>query len=113
MSEHLYGELDRTTIRMATAMAGGIGDTHQEVCGALSAGALAIGGLYGRTQLNEDNRRCLELTSRWYDYFRENFGSTHCQDLLTRATKSKQGNLCSSIVEQSVHLLLQLIVESR
>jgi hypothetical protein len=56
VGEHVLGDLGPRCARMATGLAGGLGDTQQEMCGALSGGVLVIGGLLGRESLNEDGR---------------------------------------------------------
>jgi len=45
---HVLGNLDPRFVRMATGFAGGVGESKQEMCGALSAGVMLIGALYGR-----------------------------------------------------------------
>ncbi len=54
---------------MATGLAGGVGGTHQELCGALSAGVLLIGALYGRLTPDEDDGPCYDLASRYRERF--------------------------------------------
>ena len=56
VGEHVLGGLELECARMATGFAGGVGDSQQEMCGALSGGLLVIGGLLGRTSIDEDDR---------------------------------------------------------
>ena len=60
---HVLGDLQPRCARMATGFAGGVGDTQQEMCGALSGGVLIIGGLLGRTSLDEDDAPALALVT--------------------------------------------------
>ena len=41
---HVLGDLEPQCVRMATGFGGGVGGTHQEMCGALSGGVLAEAG---------------------------------------------------------------------
>ncbi len=43
VGRHMLGEVDERTIRITTALSGGVGGTHAELCGALSAGVMLIG----------------------------------------------------------------------
>ena len=38
VGEHVMHNLEPRCVRMATGLAGGVGDTQQEMCGALSGG---------------------------------------------------------------------------
>ena len=40
VGEHVLDNLEPRCARMATGLAGGVGDTQQEMCGALSGGVL-------------------------------------------------------------------------
>jgi hypothetical protein len=66
---------------MATGLAGGLGDTQQEMCGALSGGVLVIGGLLGRESLNEDDRPALDLATRYRKRFLAELDATQCARL--------------------------------
>ena len=61
---HVLGDLNPQCVRMATGLAGGVGETQQEVCGALSGGVLVIGGLLGRVTLDESDCPALEQAVR-------------------------------------------------
>ena len=41
VGEHLWGEVDGRIRRMTSGLAGGVGCSYEELCGALSGGALA------------------------------------------------------------------------
>lgn len=61
VGEYVLGDLEPRCVRTATGFAGGVGDTQQEMCGALSGGVLVIGGLLGRESPSHSGRPSLSL----------------------------------------------------
>jgi len=61
VGEYLLGYVDDWVQRMTTGLAGGVGGSHQEMCGALSGGVLLIGAMHGRTRSDEDDSQCRKL----------------------------------------------------
>lgn len=105
VGEHLLGTVDEQTMRMTTGFSGGIGSTHGELCGALSAGVMLIGALHGRTRTGVDDRVCLELSARYRNGFVQEFGSSTCQALRDRYAN------CPWLVEKASRILLDIIDE--
>jgi C_GCAxxG_C_C family probable redox protein len=106
---HMLGDLGPLCARLATGLAGGVGDTQQEMCGALSGGVLVIGGLLGRESLDEDDRPALDLATRYRARFLEKLGATQCARL--REMVHAPGGLgsCALLVERAATVLLDLI----
>jgi C_GCAxxG_C_C family probable redox protein len=109
VGEHLLGEIDDQTLRMTTAMGGGVGLTQQELCGALSSGVLLIGALYGRTTAEEDDTQCTQIAARYRQRFLEEFGSTRCQDIRDQGFGSGGTWPCSELVERAGGILLETL----
>ncbi len=105
VGEHMWGAVDERTMRITTAFSGGVGSTHAELCGALSAGVMLIGALHGRTRNGVDDHVCLELAARYRNAFVEEFGSSECQALRDRY------NDCPWLVERASQILLGIIDE--
>jgi len=111
---HVMEDLDPTFVRMTTGLAGGVGSTYQEMCGALSAGVMVIGGLHGRVCETESD----EAAYRWSVLYRERFaatlGTTQCQALRDRV-QAVPGNKepCALVVEQAAAILLEVLEEAR
>ena len=78
---HVLGDMKPQCARMATGFAGGVGDTQQEMCGALSGGTLVIGGLLGRASMGEDDRPALALAARYRERFLDEWGTSRCAEL--------------------------------
>jgi C_GCAxxG_C_C family probable redox protein len=99
--------------RMATGFAGGVGDTQQEMCGALSGGVLVIGGLLGRTSLSQSDRPALDLATRYRRRFVAEFGDTQCARLREKVVYAPGGlGSCSALVERAATILLELLGEA-
>ncbi len=103
VGEHTLGDLDDRTLKMTTGFAGGIGLTHQDLCGALSAGIMIIGAQHGRIRPDVDDRLCQALAARYRDRFVQAFGTTCCQELRQRHKS------CALLVEQAVQILLEVL----
>ena len=71
VGEHVLGELDPRMAKMPTPFAGGVGDTREEMCGALSGGLMVIGALCGRTGPDETDDTALRLATRYRELFAE------------------------------------------
>jgi len=111
VGEHVLGDLDPRMVRMPTAFAGGIGNTEQEMCGALSGGVMIIGALYGRASLAESDLPALRLAARYREQFAVEMGATRCGPVYERA--HAQGGLgsCALVVERAAQILLKLLGE--
>jgi C_GCAxxG_C_C family probable redox protein len=109
---HVLDDLEPRCVRMATGLAGGVGDTQQEMCGALSGGVLVIGGLLGRTSLSENDQPALTLVTRYRQRFMAEFGDTQCARLRETAVYAPGGlGSCAVLVERAATILLELLAE--
>ena len=112
VGEHILGELEPQAVRMTTGLAGGVGSSHQEMCGALSGGVLVIGGLLGRENLAQDDKRALSLVRRYRDNFLRAFGETQCEKLRERIQTPGGLGSCAALVERAAAVLLELFAET-
>jgi hypothetical protein len=82
------------------------------MCGALSGGLMVIGGLHGRTSLNESDQPALKLAGQYRKRFVGEFGHSQC-GLLRETVVYGPGGLgsCGSLVERAAVILLQLLAE--
>ena len=69
----------------AGGFGGGVGGSHQEVCGAVSGGVLVLSWLYPHTQGadQEAKRRLYGFCREYRRRFEEVFGRTRCGELLS------------------------------
>jgi C_GCAxxG_C_C family probable redox protein len=110
---HVLGNLDSRSVRMATGFAGGLGDTQQEMCGALSAGVMLIGALHGRNSLGEDDWPALRLATRYRERFAVELGTTRCGPLYERVHAPGGFGSCALVVNRAALILLELLAERR
>ena len=99
---------------IAAGFGGGVGGSHEELCGAVSGGVLTLGLLFP-----EDKRRCYALSKEFRRRFQEAFGRTGCRELLAarpgtseRTPAAKRLNAathCNIMVVTAVELLEELL----
>lgn len=110
---HVLGNLDPRFVRMATGFAGGVGESKQEMCGALSAGVMLIGALYGRNSLGQDDLPAQRLAARYRERFAAELGTTRCGPLYEQVHAPGGLGSCSIVVERAARILLGLLAEKR
>jgi C_GCAxxG_C_C family probable redox protein len=108
---YVLEDLDPQRVRMATGFAGGVGDTQQEMCGALSGGVMVIGALYGRSSLAEDDWLALQLATRYRERFASEMGETRCGPLREWVHATGGPGSCAFVVERAARILLELLDE--
>lgn len=72
---------------------GGMGGTHEELCGAVSGGLLVLGLLYPHTKGTdrEGKREIYRLAKEFRERFGKRFGHTRCGDLLRARPGTGEG----------------------
>ncbi|HNS50304.1 MAG TPA: C-GCAxxG-C-C family protein [Anaerolineae bacterium] len=111
VGEDLLDPLDQRIRRMACALGGGLGGSHQEACGALTGGALVLGALYARTSPDQEDTDLYRRVSAFRDRFLVEFGFTRCCDLQASGFGSEGIHPCSELVARASRLLLDAIQE--
>jgi C_GCAxxG_C_C family probable redox protein len=94
---------------LSSGLAGGVGGTRQELCGALSGGVLIIGALCGRVRPDADDSDCQELAAAYRERLVQALGATRCADLRASGYGSDGQWPCSALVERAVAILLELL----
>jgi len=108
---HVLGDAATRSMRWATALSGGLGGTRQETCGALSGGAMVIGGLYGRNGPEDDDQKAYDLARRYRERFLAELETTRCQELYDRFHAPGSAGTCAVVGERGARLLLELLAE--
>lgn len=107
------GELNGIEVqRYAAGFQGGIGGTHEDICGALSGGIVAIGCLRGRREAGGDNQAVRQLATEYRRRFMAEFGSSNCQALLDGMGEREDGFDCKRMTAVAAGLLFDLLVEA-
>ncbi len=94
---------------MTTGLAGGVGGTYQEICGAVSGGVLIIGAIHGRVRPDVDDSRCQRLAALYLKRFGTELGTVRCGELRALGYGSDGGWPCSALVERAIPLLLDIL----
>lgn len=97
--------------KVASGFGGGIGGTHEDVCGALTGGIIAIGYLLGRMEPGKDIQNAREIASEFRRRFVEAFGSSNCQAILDRLSKREDGFDCKKLTAAAAELLSESLME--
>jgi len=99
------------TGRAATAFAGGLGRSKEEMCGALAGGVLALGCLYGRDTPGKDYAFVADLAAEFRLRFRALAGATRCQDILTALGPQEHWEGCIQLAGDAAAALHSLLAE--
>ena len=109
VGEHYLGEVNPGTLRLSTVFAGGVGGTNEELCGALAGGLMVISALYGRTDAQTNDDRCMNLASTYRERFLEHFGHIRCADLKEHWTGKKDQETCAELVVDATGVLVDVL----
>jgi C_GCAxxG_C_C family probable redox protein len=111
VGEHVLGNLDPLMVKMTSGLAGGVGSTYHEMCGALSAGVLLVGALHGRSDWRADDKPVFELAASYRQRFAAEFGTTRCGPLREQVNAPGGLGSCSLVAERAARILLELLAE--
>ncbi len=114
VGEYLWGDVDDSIKMISTGFSGGVGGSHEELCGGVSGAAIIIGLLYGRTTNDEAMMvKCKRLISEHRDRFVQEFGTTTCQELRDAEFGSDEKNPCSALIAPAAFMLLDILEEEK
>ena len=89
VGEHVLGDLDEQTRKMATGFSGGVGRSHRDPCGTFTAGIMIIGVLHGRTRSEEDEDLCMMMANNYRDRFVQRLSSVRRGMALTTRSPAR------------------------
>lgn len=108
----VYGNNINSDIpKVATAFGGGVGRTHQDTCGAMSGGVIAIGFLFGRSEAGVDWAASAELAAKLRQRFLQKFGTTNCDALLSMFGPQENMMRCKQLSGETAAMLADIIEE--
>jgi C_GCAxxG_C_C family probable redox protein len=109
------GMSDELATRVASTLPQGIGESGC-TCGALAAGALALGLFLGRSRPGEsDKLHARQAANLLYSRFKERYGSSCCR-VLTGKVKEKSGLhaiQCSTLTAETAEMVARLLLDRR
>ncbi len=80
---------------MSNAFCGGVASSHDELCGALSAGIMVIGAKYGRVTAAQMDKASIAAAAEIRRRFIEHFGTSICDPIRSRSDN------CGWVVEEA------------
>ncbi|MBC7236511.1 MAG: C_GCAxxG_C_C family protein [Chloroflexi bacterium] len=98
-------------VRASDPIAGGVGGSRQELCGALAGGVMVLGALWGRVSAQEDDKVVYDLAKRFRERFAATFGLTQCGPI--RDAQPEAEKRCGAVVEKAARMLVEMIEEQR
>lgn len=101
--------------KIASGFCGGIGRCHQDICGALAGGVMALGNIYGRDKGGEDINKLAMLSVELREQFIRKFNSTVCKDILNSIeAKSLPGiEVCKDVTSETAIMLHHIIEKAK
>jgi len=96
-------------VKVASGFCGGIGRSHDDVCGALVGGVIAAGYLFGRTERNKDLNEACRVTSEFRRIFLEKFGSTNCAAILEKLGEQEKYIKCKELTARATGILADIL----
>ncbi len=111
--ESRMGNTDPELPKVASALGGGVGGSHEELCGALSGGVLAIGLMYGRTEPGVDVQFAKDLAAEFRARFEKEFGTTKCGKLIEQFGEEHRSERCTKLTATTAGLLSDLLDEHK
>jgi C_GCAxxG_C_C family probable redox protein len=107
----LFPEQSGPVDKVASGFCGGIGRCHEDVCGALSGGVIALGSMYGREKGEENIDKVVALSLELRRRFVGEFGTTVCRDVIENSKKMPGMSDCKDVTSRAAWILYRLIGE--
>jgi len=112
ITEAQDNNVDRSLTKLTSGFVGGMGSSHQETCGALTGGIIALGYLYGRTDPNAEIPVLKEIVIEFKERFEKEFGTTNCGILLDRfGEQGDDYSKCRELTAKAAGILTEIIEE--
>lgn len=107
-----YGDRSFPDIsKFASAFGGGVGKSHQEMCGALAGAFIAIGGLLGRNRPDAEWTDASDMASELRRRFVETHHTTQCSALLEKFGTQTDMMRCKKLSGEVAGMLAALLEE--
>jgi len=113
VGEYMFEDFNDRFVCISTGFGGGVAGTREELCGALSAGVMVIGGVHGRSAPGEDQSRAYEIAKDFRQKFISRWGASACRPIRDWAQSPEGPGNCRCVVEESTRLLVDVLAEQR
>ena len=113
VAESVTGPGKHEWYKLATPFGGGVGGSHEELCGALTGGIMAIGYLAGRDNPHEDANFSKSLAVSLRSRFIEMAGCTRCQSVLDSLGPQQGHEKCAELVAGTAQVLMEILEKNK
>lgn len=110
VGDHYFKPVPELLIRASCPFGGGLGGSHQELCGVVGGGTLLLGALGGRVSSTENDVLVRDLTCRFRERFIAATGNAQCQAILDGLPDEERR--CLPIITEGIRILVALIEEA-
>lgn len=115
----LETNISSEAVTILTGFGGGIGGTHESVCGAVTGGVCALGLMFGRYKPAEkSSEKAYEVTRDFICQFKSKFGTEVCGELigdLLRVNKfdsDERKERCFNYTLNAIKLCMDIIIKN-
>lgn len=109
--DHYSEKSDNYPVNVASAFCGGVGRTHQDICGAFTGAVIAVGYLYGRTEQGKDLSKACSIISEFRNLFLETFGSNNCAVIREKFGEQENNIKCKRLTASATGILSDILVK--
>jgi len=109
--EHVEESQSGALYRLATPFGGGVGGSHEELCGAMSGGVMAVGYFTGRDHAEEDAAPSKAIAAVLRERFQDQYGCTQCGAILDKMGPQASSEKCAALVAITADLVMSLLEE--
>ena len=100
---------DGYPVKVASGFCGGVGRSHEDICGALTGGVIAAGYLFGRMEQGKDLKEATRVITAFRKAFLEAFGSTNCAAILKSLGPQENVMKCKELTGRATGLLVDIL----
>lgn len=111
--DHFAENPDGFPVKVASGFCGGIGRSHEDICGALTGGVIAVGYLFGRMEQGKDFREATRVVTEFRNSFRAAFGSTNCAEILNSLGEQEKYIKCKQLTGRATGLLVDILTKNK
>jgi C_GCAxxG_C_C family probable redox protein len=101
-------DYDPLLFKISGGFCGGVGSTHENMCGAFSAGVMLLGAFQARVDVRENDQEFLQTVRDFRNEFISCLSTVNCQELLDKRNAAGEVN-CRKYVEKTVKILMNYI----
>lgn len=111
--DHYSDKPEGYQVNVASAFCGGVGRTHQDICGAFTGAVIAVGYLYGRTEQGKDLSKACSIISEFRRQFLEAYGSNNCAVIRDKLGAQENNIKCKQLTAKATGILSAILDQTK